>query len=170
MSVILAFGDSITYGFGTEHDSSYPRQIERKTGLKVVNAGANGEESSAGLLRLPSYLKSKPEYVILCHGANDIYNRRSAQTLKSNLHAMIQLIKKSGAKILLVGVPNFGLLSNDIHVLYDELAEECDLLFEGDLLRNILTSNLLKVDYIHPNKDGYEIMANTFIEMLKLDK
>ncbi|MFT5659733.1 MAG: acyl-CoA thioesterase-1 [Sulfurimonas sp.] len=166
--LILAFGDSTTFGYGAKCESSYPRQIEKKTGLKVINAGVTGEASSQGLKRLPSSLQENPDLVILCHGTHDLYNRRSTTELKDNLLAMIKLIQENGAKILLVGIPNFGLLSNDIHSLYNEVAAETGVLFEENILRNILTSNLLKTDYIHPNAAGYEMMADAFIEILQL--
>lgn len=165
---ILAFGDSVCFGYGSKCEFSFPRQIEKKTGLRVLNAGLTGEASSQGLLRLPLFLEDNPDIVILCHGTHDLYNRRSAEQLKNNLLSMLTLIKENGAKALLVGVPNFGLLSNDIHVLYSEIAQETGVLLEENILRNILTSNLLKTDYIHPNADGYEMMADSFIEILDL--
>ena len=167
---ILAFGDGRTSGHGSELEFSYPKQIEKKTGLKVINAGVTTELSSEGLIRLPSFLKDKPDLVILCHGGRDIYNRRSMKELKNNLLAMVKLIQESGSKILLVGVPNFRILSNDTHTLYNEIAEETGVLFEENVLRNVLSSNFLRIDYVHPNIEGYEMMADAFIEILELDK
>ncbi|MDO9267202.1 MAG: GDSL-type esterase/lipase family protein, partial [Sulfurimonas sp.] len=107
-ATILAFGDSITYGYGVMQKDSYPSQLQKKTGLRVINAGISGEESLEGLQRLSTLLVNKPDLVILCHGGNDILRKRSDEKLKTNLIEMINLIKKSGAKVLLVGVPNFG--------------------------------------------------------------
>ena len=170
MGLIIAFGDNITYGIGTDTTSSYPKQIENKTGLKIINAGVEGEFSSEGLIRLPSILENKPELVILCHGANDIYYKHDISQLKNNLLEMIELIQQSGSKVLLVGVSNFALLSKDIHKLYDEVAEEGAVLFEDNILRIVFSSNLLKTDYRHPNTKGYERMADAFIEILQLPK
>lgn len=168
--LILAFGDSTTFGYGSAYEFSYPRQIEKKTGLKVINAGVTGEASSQGLKRLPLSLQENPDLVILCHGTHDLYNKGSISKLKENILVMIKLIQENGAKILLVGIPNFSLLSNDIHVLYNEVAAKTGVLFEENILRNILTSNLLKTDYIHPNADGYEMMADAFIDILSLPR
>ncbi|MDQ7067981.1 MAG: hypothetical protein Q9M40_08405 [Sulfurimonas sp.] len=55
-SVILAFGDSLIYGFGADEALSYLKIMQDKTGLKVINAGINGEFLSEGLERLPSLL------------------------------------------------------------------------------------------------------------------
>jgi len=167
-SVILAFGDSITYGYGAEYEFSYPKQIEKKTALKVINAGINGELSSEGLIRLPKLLENKPDLVILCHGGNDILQKLPSQELKNNLLAMIKLIKQSGAEVLLVGVPNFNVLSFTTQDIYSEVAEETNVLFEDKVLTYIELHRALKSDYVHPNGKGYEMMADTFIELLKL--
>jgi len=167
-SVILAFGDSLTFGYGAGNDFSYPAHMQKKTGLRIINAGVNGEFSSEGLERLPSYLEHKPDLVILCHGGNDIINRRSTQDLKKNLLAMIALIQKSGAKVLFVGVPSFGLFGFDTHEVYAEIAEETNVLYADEVIANIQKDDSLKSDYVHPNKDGYEMMAERFIDLLEL--
>lgn len=167
-ATILAFGDSITYGYGVMQKDSYPAQLQKKTGLRVINAGISGEESSEGLSRLPKLLKEKPDLVILCHGGNDILRKRSDEKLKTNLIEMINLIKESGARVLLVGVPNFGMLGVKTHSLYGEVADETQVFFEEDVLSLVEADNRLKIDTIHPNKKGYEIMTDAFIKHLKL--
>ncbi|WP_373071759.1 GDSL-type esterase/lipase family protein [Sulfurimonas sp.] len=170
-SVILAYGDSLTNGFGVSKEFSYPSQIEKKTGLKVINAGVNGEPSGKGLLRLPHLIKEhNPDLVILCHGANDILNKLSIKEMKENLLAMVRVIKQSGAEVLLVGVPDFSLFDLGVHDVYEEVAEEMDLLLEDEVIRYIELHRELKSDYVHPNKEGYEMMADKFIEVLKLKK
>lgn len=168
-SVILAFGDSLTYGYGVNSEFSYPRQMEKKTELKVINAGINGELSSEGLSRLPSLLKKKPDLVILCHGGNDILKKRSPEQLKKNLLAMIKLIKQSGADVLLVGVPDFNLLSFGTYDVYEEVADETNVLFEDSVLTYIELHRSLKSDYVHPNEKGYEMMADAFIKILNIN-
>ncbi|MDQ1245384.1 MAG: acyl-CoA thioesterase, partial [Campylobacterota bacterium] len=126
------------------------------------------EESSEGLQRLPTLLVNKPDLVILCHGGNDILRKRSDEKLKTNLIEMINLIKKSGAKVLLVGVPNFGMLGFNTHPLYGEVANDTGVFFEEDILSFAEADNRLKIDYIHPNRQGYEILTVAFIKHLKL--
>lgn len=169
-AVILAFGDSLTHGFGVDNGFSYPSQMQKKTGIKVINAGVYGELSSEGLLRLPALLKQKPELVILCHGGNDILQKRSQAELKNNLLKMIQLIKQSGAEVLLVGVPDFNMLSFGTLDVYEEVADETGVLFEDDVLTYIELHRTLKSDYVHPNEKGYEMMADAFIKILNLNQ
>jgi len=136
-------------------------------GRKVINAGISGEVSATGLKRLPKLLaKHQPALVILCHGGNDILRRYSKETLKSNLRKMIALSRANGAQVLLVGVPGFGLLGLSTVPLYEELAEEENVLYEGSVLEMIENEPNLKSDRIHPNAMGYKVMAEAFKELL----
>lgn len=166
-AVVLAFGDSITYGYGAV-GQGYPTQLQALIGRKVVNAGVSGEVSARGLQRLPKLLEMyHPSLVILCHGGNDILRRYSKEKLKANLVAMIRLSRKSGAQVLLVGVPGFGLLGLSTVPLYEEVAVAQEVLYEGAVLETIENEVSLKSDRIHPNGLGYGLMAETFAQVLR---
>ena len=166
-AVVLAFGDSLTYGNGAV-GQAYPMQLQTLIGHSVVNAGIPGEVSARGVRRLPKLLEMyQPSLVILCHGGNDILRRSSKENLKSNLVAMIELSRKSGAQVLLVGVPGFGLLGLSTVPLYEEVAEEQHVLYEGAVLEKIENDVSLKSDQIHPNALGYGLMAEAFARVLK---
>jgi len=167
-ATILAFGDSITYGYGVSEKASYPAQLQKRTGVRVINGGISGEESSEGLQRLAKLLEQKPDLVILCHGGNDIIQKRSVEKLKANLTQMVETIKASGAKVLLVGVPDFGLLGFKTHSIYAEVADETEVFFEDDVLSDVLSKNELKIDYIHPNEKGYKIIVDAFVKHLRI--
>ena len=166
-AVVLAFGDSITYGYGAV-TQAYPTQLQTLIGRRVVNAGVSGEVSATGLRRLPKLLEMyHPSLVILCHGGNDILRRSSKEKLKSNLIAMIKLSQESGAQVLLVGVPGFGLLGLSTVPLYEEVATEQDVLYEGAVLEKIESEVSFKSDQIHPNALGYGLMAEAFAKVLR---
>ncbi|MEJ2415039.1 MAG: GDSL-type esterase/lipase family protein, partial [Sulfurimonas sp.] len=77
-TTILAFGDSLTAGYGASKGQDYPAHLQRLSGIKVINAGISGEVSADGLKRLPELLQEyKPQLVILCHGGNDILRKKS---------------------------------------------------------------------------------------------
>jgi len=165
-AVVLAFGDSLTYGYGAV-EQTYPKQLQTLIGRKVINAGVSGEVSSSGLKRLPKLLEAyRPALVILCHGGNDILRRSSREKLRSNLNAMIRLSRESGAQVLLVGVPGFGLLGLETVPLYEEIAQKQGVLYEGSVLERIENDPALKSDQIHPNRIGYGQMAEAFAGVL----
>lgn len=166
-AVVLAFGDSITYGFGAPLGHSYPAVFESETGYHVINAGVSGEESAQGLKRLPTLLRKRPKLVILCHGGNDILRKHSREELKNNLLKMVKLIKKSGAIVMIVGVPDFHLLGFKPLPLYKEVAKETGAIYEGKVLSYIEQHRELKSDYVHPNEKGYKMMADAFAQLLR---
>ena len=164
---ILAFGDSLTYGYGAV-EAAYPKQLEVLINRKVVNAGVSGELSTQGLQRLPLLLKQyHPKLVILCHGGNDILRGSSKALLKKNLLQMIDLSHQNGAEVLLVGVPSLGRFGLTTEVLYDAVAQERRVLYEADILEEVESNPALKSDRIHPNALGYEKMAKAFAFLLK---
>ena len=167
-AVILAYGDSLTFGKGVTPDQAYPAHLERISGLHVINAGVSGERSSAGLARLADVLdETEPDLVVLCHGGNDIIQRRSHEQLHQNLLRMITLIRRGGAQVLLIGVPDVNLLGFSTASVYDDVAEETGVMYEAEVLNLVLADRVLKSDRIHPNTRGYRLMAEAFFETLK---
>ena len=159
-AIILAFGDSLTYGTGAKPNKSYPAQLERLIQRKVINAGIGGEISKKGLRRLPALLNThQPDLVILCHGANDILRKMDLASTKNNLQKMIDLIKQSEAQVVLLAVPELSLFLSPAP-FYEELAMENKIPLLNDTLSGILLKPALKSDQIHPNADGYLIMAS----------
>lgn len=158
-AIILAFGDSLTYGTGAKRDQSYPAHLQSLIKRTVINAGIAGEVSQKGLRRLPALLnKHHPDLVILCHGANDILRTMNLTDTKSNLQKMIDLIQQSGAQVILLAVPEFSLFLS-ASPFYGDLAKDNHLPLLEDTLSDILLSPAHKSDQIHPNADGYLIMA-----------
>ena len=166
-AVVLAFGDSLTFGTGTTPDNSYPAALERKIGRKVVAAGIPGEVSASGLARLPEVLDAvKPALLILCHGGNDMLRKLPAKEAAANLRAMVSLARSRGMAVVLLGVPSPGLfLSTADH--YDEIAKDMKLAYEGKAIASILSDTALKADAIHPNAQGYQRLADAVAEVLK---
>ncbi len=166
-AVILAFGDSLTYGTGVERAQSYPAVLQQLSGRQVINAGAPGEISANGLKRLPGLLqRHQPALLVLCHGGNDILRRLSRSKMKQNLDAMITLAKQQGVAVALLAVPDFGLFLQPVEV-YAELAEQHDIPVELDALASILQQASLKSDQVHPNREGYRRLAQAVADLLK---
>ncbi len=158
---ILAFGDSITSGYRVEKDKSYPSQLAVLLNAEVINAGVSGEQTKAGLRRLPALLERyKPQILIITHGGNDILRRKSVLVAKENIARMIKLAQAKKIHVVLVGVPEVGVLTLRTAEIYFELASEYDVPLEDSALQEILNDDALKVDQIHPNEEGYRILSN----------
>ncbi len=168
--VILAFGDSLTYGYGSSDPQrrSYPARLEGLTGRPVINAGVNGETSGEGLRRIDALLKRhRPGLTLLCLGGNDILRRIPRKQTKENLHRIIKKIRATGSEVLLIAVPDLSLLGLHDLSLYDELARELKVPLAGDVLGPILSDPSFKSDPIHPNDRGYMHMAEKIYKVIK---
>jgi len=166
-AVVLAFGDSLTYGTGADGGQSYPAVLAALAGRRVINAGVPGEVSAEGLTRLPALLdEHRPRLLILCHGGNDLLRKHNEQELTRNLRAMVEAARSRGIAVVLVGVPAPGLLLN-VPDLYEKLAEEHRLPYEAEALRTILGDRALKSDPIHPNAEGYRQLAQRLHTLLR---
>jgi len=167
-STVLAFGDSLTYGTGAELSQSYPAVLERLSRRRVVNAGIPGETSAEGLQRLPGELeRHRPALLILCHGGNDILRGLSKEALKANLSQMVRMAKARGIKILIVGVPDIATFGFSALDLYKEVADAEGTMYESGVIGSIERNPGLKSDRVHPNAEGYAMMAERFDEVLK---
>ncbi len=166
-AVVLAFGDSLTFGTGANEAESYPAQLARITGRRVLREGVPGEVSAAGLERLPALLdEHKPRLLLLCHGGNDFLRRKPKAKAAENVRAMIRLAKDRGIDVLLIGTPEIGLTLTPPD-FYAGIAKEFKIPYDGDVLTKILRDSTLKADQVHPNALGYRLMAERVAELLR---
>jgi lysophospholipase L1-like esterase len=122
--VVLAFGDSLTYGTGAKAEESYPAVLSQLLGRNVVRAGVPGEQTAGGLQRLPGALdEHQPRLVIVCLGGNDMLRKGSPAAIEANLRAMLKEIRGRGLDAVLVGVPAPGLITSAPE-FYEKLAKE----------------------------------------------
>lgn len=158
-AVVLAFGDSLTKGYGASSNESYPARLASLSGLNVINAGISGEVSALGLKRLPALLeKHAPDLVILCHGGNDFLRKKSMAEMENNIREMIRLSREQGAEVVMLGVPKPGLFLSSYEA-YERIAKDTGIVFIDDLIPEVLGDKSLKSDTVHPNSRGYQIMA-----------
>ncbi|MFK8066609.1 MAG: arylesterase [Gammaproteobacteria bacterium] len=165
-ATILAFGDSLTYGTGANKEESYPAVLSHLTGMKVINAGVAGEISAKGKNRLASLLKKhKPDLVFLCHGGNDLLQKMDKTQTINNLKAMIKMIKDNQSQVILISVPQPGIFLSPAP-LYEQIAVETQTPIITGVLSEIISSNELKSDAVHPNAKGYYQLAEAVFELL----
>jgi acyl-CoA thioesterase-1 len=161
---ILAFGDSLTAGFGLAPDESFPAQLEarlRADGIDahVINAGGSGDTTAGGLARLDWSLAEQPDLVILELGANDMLRGTDPDVARANLDKMIAKVKASGARLLLVGMQsslNWGeKYRTDFDRIYPELARAHGVALYPFFLDGVaMDPELNQPDGLHPNARG----------------
>ncbi len=174
---IVAFGDSLTAGLGVQADESYPAQLQRRLDslgyhYRVINAGVSGDTTAGGLRRVPWILNNKPEVVILELGANDGLRGLPVDQTTSNLRQSIRQLQEAGTTIVLAGMrlpPNYGQdYTASFEDMYRMLAKEYQLAFIPFFLEGVGgSSSLNQVDGIHPTREGYEIIVEQMLKVLR---
>ena len=110
---ILAFGDSLTAGYGLDEGLGFAPQLEdalRREGraVTVVDAGVSGETSAQGLNRIDwtlDNLDSAPDLVILELGGNDMLRAVDPGEVERNLSALIEGFQERDIRVLLAAIP-----------------------------------------------------------------
>lgn len=177
---ILCFGDSITAGYGLEDTSdAYPAILQQKIdsvdlNYTVINSGVSGETTAGGKSRIDWVIKQSVDIFLLELGANDGLRGVHLSETRSNLQAIIDVVKEKSPKttIILAGMelpPNMGQdYTTEFRELYADLAQKNDLKFIPFILKDVGgISSLNQSDGIHPNVKGHKILANTVWETLK---
>ncbi len=190
--VAAAFGDSITFGvleqqkrlsFGLSTVNSYPANLQRLLqGLdpawQVKNRGVPGEKTPSGRNRLGSVLRSdRPGVLLLMEGTNDASECDSSDSIVANLQSMVQQAKANKTLVII------GTLPPDFRTHYcaqdvidnanDKIrglasAEGIGLaeIFDGMNDRNLF-GQAPDRDPLHPNDQGYQVMANIWFSAMK---
>ncbi|HET7710462.1 MAG TPA: arylesterase [Thermoanaerobaculia bacterium] len=158
-SALVAFGDSLTAGYGAGAGEDYPSRLSAMIGAEVINAGVSGDTTESAMARLEGDVIARvPRIVIVGLGGNDFLRRVDPKVTESNLRSIVRRIQAGGAMVVLLGFrfPSFG---PSYEKLYERVADEEECLLIPDLLDGILSDPALKSDDIHPNARGYDLMA-----------
>lgn len=156
---IIAFGDSLTAGYGASAGEDYPSRLSALIGTTVINAGVSGDTTDAALARLDAdVLARDPRIVIVGLGGNDFLRGVPISSTETNLRTIIRKIHDSHAMVILLGF-RFPSLSANYEAMYERVADEERCLLVPKILSGILTDPTLKSDEIHPNARGYQLIA-----------
>lgn len=168
-TTIVAFGDSITAGYGLDVKDAYPAVLERALhdagyAVTVINSGVSGETSAGGLSRAAFIASQKPDIVIVALGGNDMLRGIDPASTRNNLAGTIETLERGGATVVLAGMRAAANLGEGYVMQFDAvfpaLAQEFDVPFVPFLLEGVaLEKSLNQNDGIHPNERGARIMA-----------
>lgn len=171
--IIVAMGDSLTAGLGVPLDKSYPALLQNKLqeqGLnyRVINGGVSGETSSGARSRVDWILSMKPDLVILETGANDGLRGIEPGLIEKNIREIIKAFLDENITVVLTGmqmVANMGPeYLSAFNRMYPMLAAEFNLKFMPFFLEGVAMQPALnQADGIHPNEQGYKIIAENLL-------
>jgi len=114
--IVVCFGDSLTAGYGVDHDLSYPADLQRSLDAKgykyrVVNMGVSGDTTKDGLARMKGVLALNPYLVVVEFGGNDGLRGLPIGDTEKNLDTIVSTLKKSGTHVVMAGItlpPDYG--------------------------------------------------------------
>ena len=165
--LIICFGDSLTGGMGAGEGEDYPSILRKSLKTDIMNAGKGGDTTADALNRINyDVLQYNPRIVILEFGGNDYLKKMDIKDTKRNLSQLIEEIQINGSMVVLVGF-KFSLIGGEYADMYNELAEKYGCVLVPNVLKGILTNQKYKSDQIHPNAEGYKIMAERIQDKLK---
>lgn len=172
-SVVLAFGDSVTWGTGASRGEDFPSLLAERSGWQVVNAGVPGDAAAAARERIDGLLRQHdPALVIVELGGNDFLRKRADADVEADLRDILRKVQDHGAIAVLVAVPRLSLLRASVGALkdaplYARLAEAEGALLVPDVFSGVLSQESLRADTIHPNRAGYEVFADGLAAALR---
>ena len=180
---ILIVGDSLSAEYGLTRGTGWVPLLEKQLArenkvARVVNASISGDTTSGGRSRLPALLaQHQPTTVVIELGGNDALRGLPVEMTGKNLTAMTQAAKKSGARVLLVGMqvpPNYGgAYGASFSGLFVEVAKAEKVALVPFFLKGIAegdnASANFQADRIHPNAASQaRMLANVWPELKKL--
>ena len=175
--LIVAFGDSLTAGYGLESSRAWPALLQQRIDAKglhyrVVNKGVSGDTSKGGLSRVDDALQGDVRILILEFGGNDGLRGLPPAELKKNLAQIISAAQRRNVTVILAGMeapPNFGDdYTRDFRDVYRDLAKEYKLALIPFFLAGVGgIAELNQPDGIHPNEKGSVIVLNNLWPVLE---
>jgi len=173
---IVAFGDSLTAGYGLSASAAYPAQLEDVLvaagfDVSVINSGVSGETSRGNLERANFIAKQNPDVVILGIGGNDALRQLSVSETQKNIEQTIDILRNDSVIspviiLLQMQAPlSAGLgYKREFDAIYENISDT-----KRVILVPFLTSELFfkpenkLADGIHYNQAGYRQAVDLYI-------
>ena len=161
--IVLAFGDSLTAGYGLQPHEAFPARLQASLRATlpdavVINAGVSGDTTRSALSRLPRLLSSlafRPQLAIVELGANDVIRRVDPVEARSNLKSIVREFERCLIPVLLASVdpPAFlGAVGRGYSGIHAAVAREHGLRMHPFFPPGVLGHHAHVIrDRMHPN-------------------
>ena len=166
---IVAYGDSLTAGYGLKPSEAFPAQLEKTLkaqglSVEIINAGVSGDTTSAALDRYDWAIPDGIDAVIVELGANDALRGQPPEQARRNLDTILTRLSKSGVAVLLAGIPaptNWGeAYVKAFDPMFADLAKKHGALLYPFFLDGVaLKPDLSLPDGLHPNAKGVAVIV-----------
>jgi acyl-CoA thioesterase-1 len=179
---VLVLGDSLSAEYGLTRGSGWVALLGQKLKAEkidaaIVNASISGETTSGGRVRLPALLAQyHPSLVVIELGANDGLRGLPVAAAEANMRAMVELVRKNHAQVLLVGMrmpPNYGRdYTENFFSMYKTVAAQTKAPLVPFMLEGVAEQpSLFQADRLHPTAQAHPaILANIWPKFLPLVK
>ena len=163
--VVVAFGDSLTAGYGAPAGTSYPDVLATKIDRPVINMGVSGETAEQAPQRLHQVLAKQPYMVLIEFGANDFMRRQSTQQAINAVEHIVDEVQRAGAIAVIVDTGGPGM--SEYTKAYKQLAKQKGAIYVPGILKGIFFHKKYKSDQVHPNAEGYAKVADKVYKAIK---
>ena len=174
---IVAFGDSLSAGYGVRPSQSFPAQLQKELKARghnviVANAGVSGDTSAAGLARLAWAIGDDADAVIVEFGANDALRGIDPKVTRDNMQKILSKLNERRLPVLLTGMrapTNWGdNFAEDFDAIFPDLAKEHSLIFYPFFLDGVIfDAKLNQQDGIHPNSKGVAAIVKAMLPQVE---
>jgi acyl-CoA thioesterase-1 len=178
--LVLAFGDSLTAGYGLEPGLGFAPQLQatlRRHGIaaRVADGGVSGDTTAAARARLGwtlDGLKEKPDLVIVELGANDMLRSVPPAETRANLDVILIELRRRKLPVLLAGMratrnsdPSY---LKEFEAIYPELAAKYRVPLYPFFLDGVaLVEGMSLPDGVHPNFRGMKVIVTRITASVK---
>ena len=179
---ILAFGDSLTAGYGLPRGQGFAPQLEdalRRNGVRayVTDAGVSGNTASQGRARLKwtlDGLRTKPDLAIVALGGNDMLRGLPPRQTRADMDAILAEFDRRGIPVLVAGMlapPNLGpQFVGEFNAIFPDVAQRYGAGLYPFFLAGVAGNPQLNLpDRVHPNFQGIKRMVSGILPSV-LDK
>ena len=163
---IVAFGDSLTAGYGVDKNDNYPAQLSKLINQPIINMGVSGETTAEALARIDEVVVQNPKIVLITLVGNDLKKKLPASEAFSNLKQIVAILQKNGTLVVIGGI-DIPFYSKDYADDYVIFAKQNGCLLVPNILDGLFGHSNLMVDTVHPNAKGYKIVAESLYETIK---